>query len=211
LAIEYPGYSIYYKEKSAEEIENDSLIVFDYLVNKIGVNQKDIVICGRSIGSGPAVYLAANRKPSALILISPFMSIQETAASIVGIFKFLIADRFKNSDLIKNVTCPTLFIHGQNDDLISFTHSVELTKRCGGPYELILPEDMNHNEFNIYDDFLEPIVNFLKRQNLTSSSTSKSITIPPELYNTPFYFTETNEDLKNTDIMTSLLRKLLKI
>ena len=177
----------------------------------MGVNPKDIVICGRSIGSGPAVYLSANRKPSALILISPFKSIQETAASIVGVFKFLIADRFNNYEVIGNVTFPTLFIHGQNDNLISFSHSVDLSKRCGGPYELILPEEMDHNEFNIYDDFLEPIMSFLKRQNLNSSSNNKVITIPSELFSIPLYLQEASESLKKTDYVSSFLRKILKI
>jgi acetyl esterase/lipase len=62
-------------------------------VKELGVNPKDIAICGRSIGTGPAVFLAANRDPGALILISPFKSIQDTAKSILGIFKFLVSDR----------------------------------------------------------------------------------------------------------------------
>ena len=180
-------------------------------MNILGVNPKDIVICGRSIGSGPAVFLSANRKPSSLILISPFKSIQETAASIVGVFKFLIADRFKNYELISKVTCPTLFIHGQNDNLISFSHSVDLSQKCGGPYELILPEEMDHNEFNIYDDFLEPIMSFLKRQNLNLSSCKIMITIPSELYSIPHYLQEASESLKQTDYVSSFLRKILKI
>lgn len=186
--------------------------MFDYFVNTLGVSRKDIVICGRSIGSGPAVYLAANREPSALILISPFKSIQETAASLIGVFKFLIADRFKNLELISKVTCPTLFIHGQIDNLIPFTHSIELSKKCGGPYELILPEEMDHNIFNIYEDFLEPICLFLKRQNLTYPSNEKVSIIPIELYDLPKYLIDgDNEKLQNSDFVTSFLRKLLKI
>lgn len=185
--------------------------MFDYLVFKLGVSAKDVVICGRSIGSGPAVYLSSNRKPGALILISPFKSIQETAASIVGVFKFLIADRFKNYDLMSKVTCPTLFIHGQNDNLISFQHSIDLSSRCGGPWELILPEEMDHNDFNIYDDFLEPIMNFLKRHNLNSSSSSKTIAIPEELFSVPLYLQEESDKLKNTDYVSSFIRRILKI
>jgi acetyl esterase/lipase len=62
-------------------------------VKELGVNPKDIVICGRSIGTGPAVFLSANRDPGALILISPFKSIQDTAKTILGMFNFLVADR----------------------------------------------------------------------------------------------------------------------
>ncbi len=47
-----------------------------------------------------------------------------------------------------------MLIHGQKDSLISFEKSIQLTERTGGPYELILPENMNHNDVHIYDDFL---------------------------------------------------------
>ena len=93
VAIEYPGYSIYFGEKSHKTIERDSLIVFDYFVHILGVNPTDIIICGRSIGSGPATYLSANRSPGATILISPFTSIKQTAKSLVGLLNVLVADR----------------------------------------------------------------------------------------------------------------------
>ncbi len=115
-------------------IEEDALTVFDFFVKELGINEKDIIICGRSIGSGPSVYLAANRNPGGLILISPFKSIRETANSILGFLKFIVADRFKNIEIIEQVTCPLLIIHGQKDNLIPFSHSVELTQNTSGPY-----------------------------------------------------------------------------
>ncbi len=169
-------------------------------------------MCGRSIGSGPAVYLAANRSPCALILISPFKSIRETASSILGVFKFIIAERFKNIDIIEKVTCPLLLIHGQKDNLIPFTHSIELSKRTSGPYELMLPEDMDHNEFNLYEDFLEPISNFLKRHNLLNSINMNKVEIFKELFDTPDYILDpNNEASKKKDIVSKFLRKFLKI
>ena len=91
--MEYPGYSVYYQDKSSDTIEKDSVILFDYFVNVLGVNPKDIIVCGRSIGSGPACYLAANRKPGAVILIAPFKSMKETVKNLVGILNIFVADR----------------------------------------------------------------------------------------------------------------------
>jgi fermentation-respiration switch protein FrsA (DUF1100 family) len=210
VAIEYPGYSIYYQEKSAQTIEEDALVVFDYFVKEIGVNEKDIIICGRSIGSGPAVYLAANRDPGAFILISPFKSIRETANSILGFLKFIVADRFRNIDIISKATCPLLLIHGQKDNLIPFEHSIELSQKTGGPYELILPEEMNHNEFNLYDDFQEPITNFLKRHNLLSFNSNNKIDLRIEMFEIPEYILDP-ENLKKKDVMSKMIRKVLKI
>jgi len=181
-----------------------------FFVKEIGINEKDIVVCGRSIGSGPAVYLASQRKPGALILLSPFKSIRETANSILGMFKFIIAERFKNIDLIKDVTCPLLLIHGQKDNLIPFQHSIDLSKNTSGPYELLLPEEMDHNEFNLYEDFLEPISNFLKRHGLLSSGIKAKIYIEKQFFDIPEYVTDP-ENLRKKDGMSKFLRKLLKI
>ena len=208
ISIEYPGYSVYYQEKNAKTTEEDSLIVFDFLVNECKVDPKNIVLCGRSIGTGVATYLASQRKPGALILISPIKSIQDTAKSILGFMKFIISDRYNNYERIKNVTCPLLIIHGQRDSLIPYEDSIELAERTSGPYELILPEQMNHNEVNIYDDFLVPITNFLKRHNLYKFSNSK-YNLSERYFITPPYLKEGT--WSNKDNTSMLIRKLLKI
>jgi len=212
VSIEYPGYSIYYQEKSSKIIEEDALIVFDYFVSTLRVNPYDIVVCGRSIGSGPATYLAANRNPAALILVSPFKSIRETVGSIAGIMKYLVAERFNNLKTIKKVTCPTLIIHGQRDKLIPYTHSIELSKNCGGPFDLVFPEKMDHNDFSITDDFLEPVYSFMKRQNLLSCQVEDEgkKDIPKELFDIPDYYYLSAKQ-PNKDMFTHFLRKVMKI
>ena len=61
IAVEYPGYSLYKEEKSSDTIEQDALTVFDYLVDTVNIKSSDIIVVGRSLGSGPATHLAANR------------------------------------------------------------------------------------------------------------------------------------------------------
>ena len=208
LSVEYPGYSIYYKEKDAETIENDSLIIFDYLVNEWKVKPKNIILCGRSIGTGPATFLASQRNPGALIMISPIQSIQDAANSLIGFMKFIVKDRFNNYERIKDVTCPLLLIHGQKDSLISFEKSIQLTERTGGPYELILPENMNHNDVHIYNDFLEPISRFLKNHNLVNVDKGE-IFIDKKLFEIPEYLL--SGEWNNMDKTSEFVRKLLKI
>ncbi len=53
--MEYPGYSIYKGKTSSETIKEDSMYVYNYMVNKIGFKQKNIIVIGRSIGSGIAL------------------------------------------------------------------------------------------------------------------------------------------------------------
>jgi hypothetical protein len=42
----------------------------------IGFNLTDITVVGRSIGSGPAIYLSSIYHVSSLILLSPFLSLK---------------------------------------------------------------------------------------------------------------------------------------
>lgn len=164
ISIEYPGYSIYFSDKNSQTILSNALVVYDFLVNEIRINPENILILGRSIGTSPAVYLASKRKCAGLILISAFISVQKVAERILGRFlKFLISERFENYIFIRNVVNPILFIHGQKDDMIPYQHTLSLKNECQSPYEVVLPESMDHNNFDMYEDVIIPIKNFLAR------------------------------------------------
>lgn len=77
LAMEYPGYGIYRGEPDADQIAQDALNIYDYLTIVLGVKEENIILFGRSIGSGAASFLAGRRKPCALLLMSPFKCIRE--------------------------------------------------------------------------------------------------------------------------------------
>ena len=95
LIVEYPGYSIYKAEKNADTILTDSITVFDFLTENLGVDPENIIVFVRSIGSAPATYLSSERKPGALILMSPFTSVRAVAENLVGtLLKFLISERY---------------------------------------------------------------------------------------------------------------------
>ena len=78
------------------------------------------------MGSGPATYLASKMHPAALLLMSAYTSIKDVARSMLGWMQFLsiiVYERFRNIDMIKDVNCPTFFLHGLMDRLIPPTHS----------------------------------------------------------------------------------------
>lgn len=56
---------------------------------------------GRSIGTGPATWLAANQNVGALILISAFTSLRAVVKHVAGsLAQHLIKERFVNLDNI---------------------------------------------------------------------------------------------------------------
>jgi hypothetical protein len=69
LIPEYPGYSIYNSPLSSEKCLENSLIIYDFILNNIeNITEKNIYILGRSLGTGPAIYLSSKRNPAGLFL-----------------------------------------------------------------------------------------------------------------------------------------------
>ena len=126
--MEYPGYGIYQSESTTEEaILRDSERVYKYLINQLSIREDQIILMGRSLGSGPSTFLASKYKPAALILISPFTSIKKAANDLFGFFGGLfVKERFNNSEKIKDVSSPTLLIHGRKDTTVPWSHSEHL-------------------------------------------------------------------------------------
>lgn len=163
IIVEYPGYSIYKGDSEADVILQNTVIVYDFIKTLFSLEDKNIFIFGRSIGTSPAIYLASVRKPNALFVVSSFTSIRAVANNLVGPLKYLLKERLSSKDYIKNVTCPVLFIHGQSDPLIPFKETILLKERCDCPYEVLLPEDMTHNDFDLDEDIVDPINKFIRR------------------------------------------------
>jgi hypothetical protein len=94
IIVEYPGYSLYKESKSSEKVLHDSLTVYDYLIDYLKIDEENIFVFGRSIGSGPSLYLSSKRNPGSLILMSPFTSVRAVVGNLVGNFlKYFISER----------------------------------------------------------------------------------------------------------------------
>ena len=192
VMVEYPGYSIYKGESDADKILENTEIVDDFIKTQFNLNDKNIYIFGRSIGTSPAIYLASRRKPNALFVISSFTSIRAVADNLVGPLKYLLKERFNSKEYIKNVTCPILFVHGQSDPLIPYKETLLLKEQCNCPYEVNLPEDMTHNDFDLDEDIIEPICNFIKKHCMVDTEENNLQNIDEEIKK----FREMPEDIK---------------
>lgn len=132
-------------------------------MNSFKVSERDIMVSGRSIGSGPACHLAANFDPLCLILISPIKSVNHIARKICGrLTDFLIEERFNNIEVVKTVKCPTAILHGINDEIVDSEDSVDLLMKgfISSKTHLFLREKMRHNKFDYEHDLLRPLQYF---------------------------------------------------
>lgn len=167
LSVEYPGYGIY-KGKSKEcTIIKDAETVYNFVSETLGYQGKNILVFGRSIGTGPATYLARHYETGCLFLMSAYTSIKQVARHLGGrLGAILIKERFRNIDNMPFIKCPTFLVHGIRDRLIPYSHSQKLQEACEGPCALFLPQDMDHNRFDYCDDLVLPMSTFLAQSGI---------------------------------------------
>jgi len=139
------------------------LTAFRFVLDELKVAYEQIILFGRSIGSGPAIWLASRFPVGGLILVAAFASINQVIRSLVGaLISKAFLERFPNIQLIGNVSCPTLFIHGEKDSLVPPSQSIALFKQCRARKLLITPPSMEHNT-NLFTDasyLAVPAINF---------------------------------------------------
>lgn len=92
VAVEYPSYGIYSsKEVSSKQIEIDAENVIRCLMKTKNLKQEDIILFGRSLGSGPACYSATKfSKIRCLILMSAYTSLKDVAFDKVPILPLIL-------------------------------------------------------------------------------------------------------------------------
>jgi len=134
LAVEYPGYSISEAEDPSEEGLYEAVeAAYAHLVVEEGLTPWQVIAFGRSLGSVPAVHVAATYDCGGLVLQSPLESglrcvFRGSAAmpvSAVG----KVLDPFQNYEKLESVACRTLVIHGISDAVVPCQNGRNLHKQ----------------------------------------------------------------------------------
>lgn len=86
-------------------------------MNTLKIKEKNVLVFGRSIGTGPACFLAeSHQNIKALVLQSAYTDISIVAEDNIGIkstvLQHVMADHFSNIKAVKKIEAPILFIHG---------------------------------------------------------------------------------------------------
>jgi fermentation-respiration switch protein FrsA (DUF1100 family) len=119
LLPDYRGYGGNEGSPTEDGLRADALGAWQFLLDQ-GVDARDIIYYGESLGSGVATFLASMEEPHALILEAAFTSIPAVARLQYPWLPTRLAtrDRFTSIRRIKNVRCPLLVLHGEMDSLI---------------------------------------------------------------------------------------------
>jgi abhydrolase domain-containing protein 17 len=143
FAYDYQGYGQSSGTPSETNAYADINAAYSYLTQNLQIPAQQILVYGRSIGSGPSVDLASRQPVGGLILESPFLSISRFLASF-NVFPF---DKFPNLAKIKQVKSPVLIMHGRKDQVIPFAQGEELYNAANPPKQNLWIDTAGHNDF----------------------------------------------------------------
>ena len=135
-------------------------------LNEKGINDKDIVIYGESLGTGIAIEIAQNNKFAGVILESPFTSMVAAGKSKYPIFPIglLLKDKYESDKKIKNVNSPILIMHGEADKIVPFRMGKKLYEMANQPKYSYFPKYDDHMmEYN--KNLLNTLKEFIKSLN----------------------------------------------
>lgn len=143
IAYDYRGYGMSSAATpSAKGVHLDIAGVYDYATQSLGIPPAQLILYGRSVGSGPAVDLATQKPVAGLIIEGGFVS----AFRVVTQITLLPFDKFPNLRHIRKVQCPVLIIHGTEDEVIAHWHGRKLFEAAPKPKYFLEVEGAGHND-----------------------------------------------------------------
>lgn len=134
LLPEYRGYGGTPGSPSEAGLNADGRGARGWLVEQ-GVPMERQVLIGMSLGTGVATQLAAEAKPAALVLISPFTSLPDAVAyRFKGMIpaEWMVLDRFESKAKIGRVFAPVLILHDREDRSIPVAQGQRLAALAPG-------------------------------------------------------------------------------
>ncbi|MBE9610035.1 alpha/beta hydrolase [Chitinilyticum litopenaei] len=158
--LHYRGYGGSSGEPSEAALHADALALYQ----RVRQQHARITVIGRSLGSGVAIRLAAQRPVEQLVLVTPYDSVLNVAQEQYPWVpvSLLLHDTFESWRVAPQISAPTLLIAAGNDRLIPPEHARALLAafRPGVARLMILPQ-AEHNLRNVLPEYFRLLVQTL--------------------------------------------------
>ena len=164
LVVNYRGYGATKGKPGQQALFADALAIHDYVRGPGGADAKDIVVMGRSLGSGVASMLAAEREVRGAVLITPFDSIKAVAKKHFPalIVEWLLRHPFPSAEFAPRAQVPALFLIAENDEVIAPSHAYALAKVWGGSKQTRSFSQVGHNDIDLHPQYYDVLNEFLR-------------------------------------------------
>jgi len=147
LAFDYRGYGLSEGTPSETGVLADARAARRWLAKQAGVQEKDIVLAGFSLGGGIAVDLAAKEGARGLILENTFTSLPDVAESHYPLLPvhWVMSTRLDSEAKIARYHGPLLQTHGDADDVVPFDLGKRLFQAANEPKTFVAIRGGDHN------------------------------------------------------------------
>lgn len=188
LAYEYPGYGKYEGVAAMETVNDDIRKIFDFATTKLRWPANRIILFGASTGCGPTTFLARNLeeeniKVAAVVTQSPFKSVSEAVASVVGGWGagMLMGDCWSPCEDLQHYSSPILFIHGRQDEVFSVEGTEEMLMSSASDRKMFhASTTATHHEYDMIKDVCTPLQAFIEKHIDLDVDGIRRLTIPLE-------------------------------
>ncbi len=161
LLTDYRGYGASAGSPSEAALVSDALTWYDFSDKKL--QTKSVYVFGRSLGSGVAVQLAAERPVAGVMLVAPFDSLVEVGKRHYPYLpvSWMLKHRFDSVSRAPGVRAPLLCLVATRDRIIPAEHAKILYDAWGGPKRWVALEGADHNSTDDHPDYWPSIKAFL--------------------------------------------------
>ena len=165
LIIAWRGFNGNKGKPSERGLYVDGKSAIDWLKKK-GVDEKNLILYGESLGTGVATHLAQNKNYAGVILETPFTSMVDAAKNFYPYIpiNLLLKDKFENFKKVKNINTPILVMHGEVDQIVPFSMGKKIYEIANNPkYSYFTKYDNHMMKYDKY--LLTALKNFLDSLN----------------------------------------------
>lgn len=150
LLVDYRGYGKSGSSPTEAGLYEDGRAALAWLAEQ-GVTRARTILFGKSLGGAVACEIARGAAPGGLVLESSFTSLASVARNL---FPFLgtyepAAGVYESIAKMREISCPVLVIHGEDDMLIPVSEGVALYEAAREPKELLLVRGAGHNDVSL--------------------------------------------------------------
>ena len=144
VMLHYRGYGGSAGRPTEADIAADAAGLFD----RVHAAHPDVIVVGRSLGTGVAARLASTRPVAKLVLVTPYDSLLGIAQRQFPLFpvRWLLVDKYESWRYVPRIKAPVLILRAENDEVIPAASTETLRSRFpAGQVDYVVVPGASHN------------------------------------------------------------------
>ncbi|CAM2755625.1 alpha/beta hydrolase [Legionella worsleiensis] len=162
LLLEYRGYGGNRGSPTEQGLYKDAEAGLNYLIQH-GIEPKKIVVYGESLGTGVATKIANKKRFCAVILQSPFTSLENLSRYHYPWLFISPWDKYNSSKRIATMNAPLLILHGTKDQIVPYSEGLKLFHAAVQPKKIHTIDDYDHHNLWSSPNFSKVIIHFINK------------------------------------------------